>query len=57
MTDIDPFEGIVGIASHGRQRFEIPGVGELVDIYDTVRGVVDNVPDHGRANEAGAACY
>ena len=55
VADIDlEMRVAVAVARLG-QRFEIAGVGQLVDVGDRPVGVADDVADHGRADEARAA--
>lgn len=42
-------------ALHLCQRLQIAGIGQLVQVEDAVRGVVDEVTDQCRADESGSA--
>lgn len=48
-------EGVALVARCRAQRFEIPGVGQLVDIENRVIGVRDDVSDERGSNEAGTS--
>ncbi|MNE16219.1 hypothetical protein D3C80_1091580 [compost metagenome] len=54
--DIGLDEFVSGVVGDALQRFEVAGVGQLVEVEHFVFGVVDQVADQRRANEAGAAC-
>ena len=48
-------ERVMRIGRGAGQRIEIGGIGQLVDIDDARMGVSQQMPDHRRADEAGAA--
>ncbi len=55
IADVDAGEAIAGVVRGLRNRVQIRGVGELVDIDDAGLGLVEQMPDHRRADKAGAA--
>jgi len=57
VADIDLVKLVARRVRDRGKRFEIAGISELVDVGDVVRRNVDQVPDHGRADKAGAAGY
>ena len=55
VADVDAGEAIAGVVRGLRNRVQIRGVSQLVDIDDVGLGLVEQMPDHGRADEACAA--
>jgi hypothetical protein len=55
VADVDLAERIARIAGRLGDGGEIGRVGELVDIDDESLGIIEEVSDHRRADEAGAA--
>ena len=48
-------EVIAAVGLGLRNRIQAGRVGELVDVDDEGSGVIEQMPDHGRADKAGAA--
>ncbi|MCY1536252.1 hypothetical protein D9M68_717000 [compost metagenome] len=55
ITNIHLVEAIAGRAIYIGQRLQIAGIGEFVEVGDLVIGVLDQVTNHCRSDEAGAA--
>ena len=55
IDDVGADERIAGAVRYRRQRFEVAGIGELVDDQNGVAAVADRMADHCRADEAGTA--
>src|SRR5262245_61861191 len=55
VADIDLSEAIAMVACRLRDRIEIRGVSQLVNIDDVRFGLVEQMADHGGADKAGAA--
>ena len=55
IADVGLLEYISIETRHFRHGIQIAGIGELVKINDPVIGVIDDVPNQCRADEAGAA--
>ncbi len=56
VANIDVLEVIAGAVAGLGERFEVAGVGQLVDVDDLVVGFADQLPDHGGPDETGASC-
>ncbi|MCY1398211.1 hypothetical protein D9M71_132370 [compost metagenome] len=57
IADICLIEVIARRAVHIGQRLQVAGIGELVDVGDLVIGILDQVTNHRRSDEAGSAGY
>ena len=55
VADVDLGERVARVSGRLRDGGEVRRVGELVDIDDVRAGAVEQVPDDGRADEAGAS--
>ncbi|MCY1458312.1 hypothetical protein D9M71_756840 [compost metagenome] len=57
VTDIHFFESVTLATTDFRQRIEIAGIGQLIEVHHIVVSVMDNVADECRANEASTSGY
>ena len=55
IANIHLLERIARIPRHAGERFKIASVGELVDIDDGIRRMLNDVADDGRTDKAGTA--
>jgi hypothetical protein len=55
VADVDLGESITRVPRCLRDGGEVRRVGKFVDIDDRCAGLIEQVPDHGRPDEAGAA--
>ena len=55
VADIDLVKAVARRVGDRGKRFEIAGLGELVEVRDVVRRALYQVPNHGRADEASPA--
>jgi hypothetical protein len=57
VADIDLGKGVTRVSRRLRDRSEVCRIGELVDIDDIGAGAIEQMPDHGRPDEAGASSH
>ena len=57
VADIHVLEDIAVALTDTSQRFEVAGIGELVDVDNTIVGAGNQVSNDRRANESGATRY
>ena len=55
VDDVGAHERIARVVGDRRERFQIAGIGELIDDEHAVGGRADDVAHHRRADETGAA--
>ena len=55
ITDVELDELVSGARAHACQGIQIPGISQLVQIYDPVVRVIDQVPHDRGSDEASAA--
>ena len=55
VADVDPAKAVALAVVDGPQRREVAGIGQLVEVEHVVSRLGQQVPDQGRADEAGAA--
>jgi hypothetical protein len=57
VADVDLGEGVARMSRALRNRGEVRGVGELVDVHDIRPGAIEEISHDGRTDEAGPSRY